>query len=206
MLTAMLILSAALRVVDDDGLDALTMRRLAGDLGVATMSLYSHVPNKDDLLLGVIDLATAEIVLPDPDTPPWDALRAINRSFRSVAARHPNLVPLTATRPPTGPAGLRTLEVALDALRRAGIDAASAATAYRLMASYVIGFVFLESGGYFRPIEDPVTPDVDVERLPAIPRILETAPYLAKWDADQEFEDGMDALIDHLVRRFVPQG
>ena len=206
MLSAGVIFSTALRVVDEEGLEALTMRRLAGELGVATMSLYSHVPNKDDLLLGVLDLSTSEIVLPAPDTPPWDALRSINRSFRCVASRHPNLVPLISVRPPTGPAALRTLEAALDALRRAGIDAASAAPAYRLMASYVIGFVFLESGAYFRPLDDPATPDVDLDQVPAIPRVLETAPYLATWDADQEFEDGMDALIDYLVRHFVSHG
>ena len=150
VLTPEVIFDAALRMVDAKGVEALTMRRLAAELGVAPMSIYSHVANKDELLIGLVNLATAEMALPDPQTPPWEALRALTREFRRVTKLHPNLVPLIMTRPPTGLNGLRTLESALDALRRAGIPAARVATAYRLSASFAIGFVSLEAGGFFR--------------------------------------------------------
>ncbi len=189
------ILCSALRLVDAEGLEALTMRRLAAELGVATMSLYSHVPTKDDLLLGVVNMVAAEIRLPDPATPPWEALRMVTREFRRVAIEHPNLVPLIMRQPPTGSEGLLTLEAVLDAMRRAGLDPAMTAKAYRLTASFAIGFVSLECGGFFKPVDvaagDLVAP-IDVS---AVPRVAEVGPYLANWDADEEFERGMDVLI-----------
>lgn len=193
-LSAEAILQAALRLVDDEGIEALTMRRLAGELGVATMSLYGHVSNKDELLLGVVDLATREITLPEPGTEPWKALRSIIRNFRKAALRHPNLVPLIVRQPPTGIEGLHTLEAALDALRRAGMEPGDAAYAYRLTASYAIGFVSLECGGFFKPLSLRVDP----ADLATLPRIVQTAPHLAEWDADAEFERGMDLIIEAL--------
>jgi AcrR family transcriptional regulator len=199
-LSAEVIFEAALRLVDEEGLETLTMRRLASDLRVATMSLYSHVPNKDQLLLGIVNLATSEITLPEPGTPPWEALRSITREFRRVALRHPNLVPLIARRPPTGSQGLYTLEAALDALRRAGFEPAQAARAYRVSASFAIGFVTLECGGFFRPVDFVAGQDVAPVDVAALPRIIESAPYLAEWDADTEFEAGMDLIMDALTR------
>jgi AcrR family transcriptional regulator len=197
VLSADLILSTALRVVDEEGLEALTMRHLAETIGVATMSLYSHVATKEDVIRGVLNLAVAEFSLPPPDMPPWEALRSINREFRRTSLRHPNLVPLIMQAPPTGVEALRTLDAALDALRRAGIEPACTATAYRMCASWVIGFVSLECGGYFRPVDVAAgaLPPID---LSAVPRVAEMAQYLAEWDADAEFEKGMDAIISVL--------
>jgi AcrR family transcriptional regulator len=201
LLTPEVIFRAALRRVDAEGLETLTMRRLASDLGAAPMSLYSHVPNKDDLLIGVVNLATAEMELPGPDMAPWDALRSITREFRRVALRHPNLVPLIMTRPPTGLESLRTLEAALDALRRAGIEPARIARSYRLSASFGIGFVSLEAGGFFRPPDtDGGERGVDPEAVGDMPRVREAAPYLAEWDSDEEFEAGMDVIVEFLSR------
>lgn len=202
-LSAAVMFRTALELVDAEGLEAVTMRRLANELGVAPMSLYSHVPNKDDLMLGVLNLATSEMALPDPATPPWDALRAICREFRRVSLRHPNLVPLITLRPPTGPEALRTLEASLDAVRRGGIDAARAASVYRRMASFVIGFVSLEVGGFFRPLEDGLRGPADASAFEATPRVQEAAPYLAAWDSDKEFEAGMDALIERFTGEAV---
>ena len=199
-LSAETIFEAALALVDEDGIEALTMRRLAGKLGVATMSLYSHVPNKDQLLLGVVNLATSEIALPEPGTPPWEALRGITREFRRVALVHPNLVPLIVRRPPTGSQGLYVLEAALDALRRAGMSPAQAAQAYRVSASFAIGFVSLECGGFFKPVDFDAGEHVAPVDLAALPRVVESAPALADWDADAEFEAGMDLIIGALTR------
>lgn len=199
VLSADLIFAAALRLVDDEGLEALTMRRLAETIGVATMSLYSYVDTKEDLVRGVLNLVTSELTLPSQDTPPWVALRTINREFRQTALRHPNLVPLITRAPPSGAAGLRTLEAALDALRRAGMAPALAAPAYRLMASFAIGFVSLECGGFFRPIDVAAGERVAPIDSSTLPRIAEMAPYLATWDAGEEFERGMDVVIGVLT-------
>jgi AcrR family transcriptional regulator len=193
------IFRAALRLMDAEGLDALTMRGLAAELGVATMSLYTHVKTKEDLLLGVVNMVTSEIGLPKPDAPPWEALRHITREFRRVALVHPKLVPLTMRQPPTGSEGLMVTEMAFDALRRAGIKASLTARAYRLTASYAIGFVSLECGGFFRPIDIAAGQHVAPIDDSAIPRIAEVAPYLTDWDADAEFENGMNVLIDVIA-------
>jgi TetR/AcrR family tetracycline transcriptional repressor len=198
LLNAEEIFRAALRLVDSEGLEALTMRSLAAELGVAAMTLYGHVATKEDLLLGVVNLVTREIGLPDPGTPPWEALRSVTREFRRVSLLHPNLVPLIMRQPPTGLEGLLTLEAAFDALRRAGIPAAQTARAYRVTASYAIGFVSLECGGYFQPVDVAAGDRIAPVDPSAIPRIIEMAPYLAEWDADAEFENGMDLLIDVL--------
>ncbi len=195
VLSAEGIFRAALRLVDAEGLDALTMRRLAADMGVATMSLYGHVPTKEDLLLGVVNMVTAEIELPDPRTPPWDALRIVTREFRRVALGHPNLVPLIVRQPPTGSQGLLTLEAALDALRRAGLDPSMTAKAYRLTASFAIGFVSLECGGFFKPVDVAAGQQFAPIDVSAVPRVAEMGPHLARWDAEAEFENGMDVLI-----------
>ncbi len=123
----------------------------------------------------------------------------INREFRRTSLRHPNLVPLIMQAPPAGVEALRTLDAALDALRRAGMEPARTATAYRMSASWVIGFVSLECGGYFRPVDvaaGDALPPID---LSAVPRVAEMAQYLAEWDADEEFEKGMDAIISVLA-------
>lgn len=198
-LTAEGIYRAALRLADAEGLDALTMRGLAAEIGVATMSLYSHVATKDDLLLGVVNLVNEELRLPEPGTPPWEALKSVTREFRRVSLEHPNLVPLIMRRPPTGSEGLLTLEAALDALRRAGIPPELTGQAYRLSASFAIGFVSLECGGFFHPVDVEAGERVAPIDLSAIPRILELAPYLASWDADEEFERGMDAVMGVLA-------
>jgi TetR/AcrR family tetracycline transcriptional repressor len=199
VLSADLIFQSALHLVDDEGLDALTMRHLAEKIGVATMSLYSHVATKEDVLLGVVNLVTGEIRLPGPELPPLEALKSVTREFRRVALCHPNLVPLIMRQPPTGYEGLRVLEAALDALRRAGIEPGRAAHAYRLSASFAIGFVSLECGGFFRPVDvdagDQVAP-IDVS---AVPRVAEMAPHLANWDSDDEFERGMDVIMGVLA-------
>ena len=204
-LTREVVLQAALDLVDRDGLGALTMRHLATELEVATMSIYTYVPTKDDLVIGVLNLAVAEMAVPPPDTPPWDAFRAVIREFRRVAHRHPNLVPLTMTRPPSGVSSLRTLEASLDALRRTGLDPEATACAYRMTASFAIGFVSLESGGYFKPLEEGQPVDVDLAALADMPRVIEMGPHLASWDSDAEFESGLEVLIAAL-QRSIPEG
>jgi hypothetical protein len=139
------------------------------------------------------------ILLPTPDPPPGEALRRGTREIRRRPHRHPHLGPLIKREPPRGAEGLRTLEVALDALRRAGVEPARTAPAYRMMASFAIGFVSLECGGFFRPVDVAAGRQVAPIELSALPRIVEMAPYLAVWDAGEEFEKGMDAVISVLT-------
>ena len=184
------ILSAALELVDREGLAALNMRALAQELDVGTMSLYHHVPNKDALLDGLVEAVLAEIDIPEPSSGTWDQRAArMGRSLRTVALRHPGCVPLLVTRPfATGPA-LRPCEAAFEALHDAGLDIEQALIAFRTIVAYVLGFVMMETAGFF----GGVGPDRDPAELLelGLPRLAELAPHLASRDVDADFDAGL---------------
>lgn len=95
------VLDAALKIVDSEGLAALTMRHLADAVGVEAMSLYHYVPNKEALLDGVVERTRAEVRPPDPVPDDWiDIMEAIFGEYRRVLARHPNTLPLAGRRTP----------------------------------------------------------------------------------------------------------
>ena len=202
-LTRERVLAAAVALIDAHGLDALTMRRLARELDVGTMSLYSYVSNKEALLDGVVGAVLAEMDLGSIDLEDWSgAVREILRSFRRAAKKHPAIVPLITSRPPITPEALRPVELGLDALRRAGFDEETSAHVYRMLAGYVIGYVSLELGGFFgRYSEVSQQPGFDFEMLAQLPRIVEIAPYLLQWDPDAEFEIGIDLILSGVKTR-----
>lgn len=103
-LTREALFEAALRIVDAEGLDALTMRRLASDVGVEAASLYHHVPNKDALIDGVLVLTRSEMRIPDPIPADWrELLVAIFAEYGRVLSAHPNLVGYAGRRVETDP-------------------------------------------------------------------------------------------------------
>ncbi|MDQ6725753.1 MAG: TetR/AcrR family transcriptional regulator C-terminal domain-containing protein [Actinomycetota bacterium] len=190
------IFETALHLVDAHGIGALTMRRLAAEMGVGTMSLYSHVPNKDDLLDGVVGTVAGEIGVAPVGSDWRQAVRHMLSEFRRVARRHPNVVPLMVTRPPASTQGMNLVEAGFDHLRRAGVDEKTMARAYRLVVSYAIGFVSLETGGFFSSA-GPAAMDRarESERFPTVAGV---APYLIEWDAEEEFRAGIDIILDYI--------
>src|SRR5215217_6386785 len=94
------ILEAAVRFVDREGLDALSMRKLGSELGVEAMSLYNHVPNKSALLDGMVEVLLGELEIP-PEDEGWERrVKEAYRAFRRLAHEHPNVFPLLVVRPP----------------------------------------------------------------------------------------------------------
>src|SRR4051794_5222627 len=131
------VLATALKIVDAEGLDALTMRRLGQELGRDPMSLYRYAANRAALLDGVTELVLNELAI-FPEDPDWQAqLRRIGHDLRLLALRHPNVVPLLVTRPLSTPLGmrplgtLRPLEQILALLIEAGFTPADALHVYR---------------------------------------------------------------------------
>src|SRR5258706_5684902 len=101
------VLEAALQIVDREGLEAISMRRLGDALGVEAMSLYNHVPNKAAVLDGVFERVLAELPVLKPGRKSWRAvLKAQALALRDVLAAHPNALPLFATRPAVTEASL----------------------------------------------------------------------------------------------------
>ncbi len=184
------ILSAALALVDAHGLAALNMRALARELGVGTMSLYHHVPNKDAVLDGIVEVLNEEIEIPDPASGTWDErARRMARSLRAVALQHPNCVPLLVTRPFSSAAALWPCEAAFQVLDEAGLGPDQAIVTLRTFVAYVLGFVMMESAGFL----SGVGPDRDPEELLelGLPQLAVIASHLADRDINADFDSGL---------------
>jgi TetR/AcrR family transcriptional regulator, tetracycline repressor protein len=196
------VLVAALAITDAEGLDALSFRRLASDLGVTPMALYRYVENKDELLDALADLVLSE--LPEPPTGDWRTqLRAMARAFRTVLVAHPTLVPLFQSRPLLGPAGLRSANAVLRVLRSAGFSPEQSAVVYRQFVRFLLALITLET---------ETGPDVTAERWreqarlarltfetlssDEFPHLVEAAPYFAAPDdPERAFEAGLDLFL-----------
>lgn len=195
------VLEAALRIVDSEGLAALTMRRLGRELSVEAMSLYRHVPNKDALLDGVVELVILEIDVPAGIDGDWkEAIRHVLRSYRRAAHSHPNAFPLVTVRPLNTPEALRRLDANFEILRQAGFDESTAIVAFHTLAGYTRGFALEEVTGRALGAQPLDAKHVDPRSLPAdeFPRISELGPLLVDADRDAEFERGLDLILTGL--------
>ena len=200
------VVEAALRVMDAEGLEAVSMRRVAREVGVEAMSLYNHVRDKEDLLDGVVDLVMRSFAFPgtDPDGDPVTYGRAIARGWRDVLKAHPNVVALFAHRhkPTRSLDTLRPMEAALRALNGMGLSAEDSVRAFQVIGGYIMGYVMMETGRMFTPGDDR-DPDALARDLPAdeLPCVAAALPYLADCDVDAQFEFGLDLMLDGLRAR-----
>jgi AcrR family transcriptional regulator len=149
-ITREVVLATALEIIDRDGADGLSMRRLARALDRDPMILYRHAPNKAALLDGVAEIVLAQLEV-DPADPDWAGqLRAVARDYRALALAHPHVVPLLVTRPLATPLALRPpgtlrpLEDVLALLIRAGFSGADALHIYRALFGFLHGHVLDE--------------------------------------------------------------
>lgn len=180
-------LAAALRIADVEGIEAVTMRRVASELGVEPMSLYKHISNKADVLDGISEAVMAEVEVPDRSTDPASAIRAIARSIRKVALAHPRVFPLIALRPVAGPTGLGLVEETVRILLSTGLDPAGALKLYRILDSYTIGSALFDVARMTRSVPLP-----DTRGYPLLASVAAAASSVSP---DQAFEEGLDRLI-----------
>src|SRR5688572_9944964 len=141
------ILEVAVQLIDEHGIEGLTMRRLGAGLGVEAMSIYNHIPNKAALLDGIVEVLVTEIDLPSQQEDWAQRLKSLGRSYREVALRHPHCVPLLAMRPFSATPALEPVEIIFAALMEAGLDSAESVDAYRTMASFALGYSMTEAAG-----------------------------------------------------------
>ncbi len=191
------ILEAALRFVDSEGLEALSMRRLGAELGVEAMSLYNHVPNKEALLDGMVELLLGELELP-PEDEGWERrVREAYRAFRRLAHEHPNVFPLLVVRPPDTMDGVWLVEEFLGTLRGAGFDPETSLYAFRALSSYASGYAMAEIRGFAM---EPAGARLGASSLPSedFPNIHELDDRLERVDHDAEFEFGLDLILAGL--------
>jgi AcrR family transcriptional regulator len=215
-ITRRLILQTALEIVDRDGVDALSMRRLSEALNRDPTVLYRHVPNKAAVLDGVAELVLTQLSV-DTTDPDWAAqLRTVAHDFRQLALAHPNVVPLLVTRPLATPLGqrppgtLRPLEDVLTLLIAAGFRGEDALHIYRVLFAYLHGHVIDELQEIVeRPEETDHVLRLGLHRLSIteFPHLRALAAALASYDGAAELDRGLDLLFTGLAETLThPDG
>ena len=196
------VIEAALRVMDEEGLEAMSMRRVAREVGVEAMSLYNHVRDKDDLLEGLCIRVMGEFEFPERTGDWLETARFAANEWRRVLKQHPNVLSLFAghVKPMTHADGLRPMEFALGLLREAGLSDRDAARVFNVMGGYIMGFVLMEVGQMFGAgTLDKRAPDPEelarLMPMESFPNITATLPHLAECDPDDMFNLGFDMLI-----------
>lgn len=201
------IFDAALILVDREGPAALTMRRLAQELGVAAMSLYNHVHGQQDLRDGVLAVMVARIDVRPQEGAPQLRLARFAEGIRALARSHPGAFELVGMRPVHTTSALLPVEAALGALREMGLDETATVHAYRTLVSYARGFALAELAGFTlqartRKQDDGVVIDA---ALPAemFPVIAELAPWLKLSHHDETFAFGLQTLLAGIEARIA---
>jgi AcrR family transcriptional regulator len=201
-LTRQRVLEAALQLIDREGLEGFSMRKLGAMLGVEAMSLYNHVESKGALFDGVIELLIVQPPYPEkPDTTPREELWTFAHAFRDVLRAHPRVLPLVATSPLRTPATLAILDRLLETVQRAQITGVQAIYALQCLVGFIVGHTLLGMGTL--PVAGlepgPNGPTVwqqfPAERYPTLHALL---PTIAQWQPDHEFDFGLQALFQSL--------
>jgi AcrR family transcriptional regulator len=217
------VLHTAVELADSGGLEALTMRRLADELGVGVMSLYYYVPHKDELIEGMVELVFGEIQLPPTEVDWKQAMRQRAISTRDALNRHRWAVGLMESNPRPGPQSFRVHDAVLGCLRKAGFSIELTIQAYSVLDAYIYGFALQEKT---TPFDDAAgaaavaTEQVrefaaDAEQQQSA-TLADEFPYLAEvvaghvakvgYDFAQSFEYGLDLILDALEKRRAADG
>ena len=199
------ILEAALELVDEHGLDALTMRKLGGQLGFEAMSLYNHVANKDDVIDGILDVVLEEGRPPAREGDWATAVRESAISVHDALRKHPWALRVLLEPSRIRPARLHYMDSLLGRLREAGFSAEVTYTAYHVLDAHIFGFSLWESAHTFTGI-DPADMQKTVEEVfesGAYPYLREHAQQHYDEGPHREvssFELGLDLIIDGLKK------
>jgi AcrR family transcriptional regulator len=206
-LTRAKVLAAALRLVDAEGLDALTRRRLGQELGRDAMALYRYAPDREALLDGIVELVLDELAVPAEGQDWKTQLRRGAHDFRRLALAHPHVVGLLVTRPLATPLGrrplgtLQPLEHLLALLVSSGFDSSAALTVYRLYVGILYGHILTELQELvINPEESDDLLRLGLHRLPPseFPVLRGLASELAHYDGAAELDHALDVLFAGL--------
>jgi AcrR family transcriptional regulator len=197
------VLRAAVALADEVGLESLSMRRLAQQLGVEAMSLYHHVRNKQDLLGGMLDIVYAEIEPPSPDGAWRPAMRRSAISFYRVLRSHPWACGLLGSAIEASPLRLRYMDAVLGRLRSAGFSAVMTHHAYHALDSHIVGFTLWLLPYLAIATQQPDYAGQFLAELPAgeLPHLAEHVQVHMEPERPGEvgeFEFGLDLILDGL--------
>jgi AcrR family transcriptional regulator len=200
------VLRAAVEFADANGIEALSMRRLAKELGVEAMSLYNHVANKDEILSGIVEIVAGEVEVPSDPTNWKTSIRQSAISAHDAFIRHRWACSLLTSTPAVVPSRMRWMEGLLATLREAGFSPNLTHHAYHALDSHITGFTLWQVSFPFETREELLDlADDFLKQIPAdqYPYVIEHAQeHLADPDPDEpnEFEFGLDLILDGLER------
>ena len=205
------VIEAALNVMDAEGLEAVSMRRVAREVGVEAMSLYHHVEDKEDLLDGICEHVMAKFDFPEPVDDWTENCRRGARAWRRILQAHPAVMRLFAEQ--RGPIrsidSMRPMEFALRILRDSGLSDRDTAQAFHAFGGYIQGFVMMELGSIAGG-SDETHLKAHAELAAALPdefaALQAVSPFFAECDSDEQFEFGLDLLISGLEAKVRPSG
>ncbi|HEX8984605.1 MAG TPA: TetR/AcrR family transcriptional regulator [Bryobacteraceae bacterium] len=202
------IVRVAMELADREGLDTISMRRIASELGSGVMSLYHYVPSKDDLLDLLLDAAIGEVEIPKEPSGDWRGdLRTVAARTRACLKHHVWLAGLLNRRPALGPHRFAQFEFALSAVSGLGLDFQAMRRMVGSLYVYILGFVALELSegqalrrAVFRDMPAPyVKKLMATGRFPNVARLL-SEDRLAP-PGDEAFEDGLDLVLEGMTAR-----
>jgi AcrR family transcriptional regulator len=203
------IVDAALKIVDREGLEATSMRRVAQELDTAPSALYWHVRNKDELLQLVLDRVIGEVELPPLDPGNWqDQLKQLAREMRRVLTSHRDIARVTLGSIPASPNALVVIEWVHALLREAGLPDRVVALVGDLAGLYVGAYAYEESLGLASPTGEELAPEDVLAMLQdywgslppeRFPHTIALLPVLFEGDRDERFEFGLDVLVRGLA-------
>ena len=206
-LTRERIVDAALRLMDTEGLEAVTMRRIGRELGVEAMSLYNHVCDKEDILNGVVEAVMAEFEFPAASKDWRETARRAARSWRTILKRHPNVITLMSEqrKPARSLDALRPMDHALGILAARGLGPQETVRAFRAFGGFIQGFVLAEIANMFGGDPHAAMHEDLAATIPAdlLPNLAAHFPYLADCDFDREFEYGLDLMLRGLEAKLA---
>ena len=219
-------MAAGIALADRDGIESISMRKLAQELGVEAMSIYTHVRNKDDLLDGMVDAVIGQIPTTadgaggadsadgaDGTDSAADAdwattLRQMALAARAVILTHPWAPPVIESRTAPGPATLRYIDAVLSVLRKGGFTVAQTHHALHILGSRLLGFtqdLFDDSAGSSGALDPETAAGIVSELGATLPYIAEMAlavthqGALGGCDDDAEFQFALDFILDGLA-------
>lgn len=197
------VLETALAIIDEDGLDGLSIRRLAHTLGVNGASLYHHFQNKDEILVGAAELALADVRSPEESEDHWRHWMQQNaRNLRAALLEHPALLPLIVSKRSLG-MGVRMLDKSAARLMEEGVPSAAVMPLLDALELFAIGSVLHETQGYSPEDQH----DIDTEKYPALAKAMADRGL----SSDEIFDlvtsgilDAIDAAVKERQARWLP--
>lgn len=208
-LTPERVIRAAVDLADEIGVEALTIRKLADSLGVGPMTIYHHVPGKEQIIDGMVDAVFSEIDLPPTDSDWKRAIRERYVSARRVLNRHWWAAPLMETRTSAGPALLEHHDAVIGCFRRGGLSLELTAHSYAVLDSFLYGFAMQEASLPFlgdepaAPLDELAAGMMAAFPEGAYPHFVEfTVDYVLQpgYDFGKSFEFGLDLILEALER------